>query len=201
MWQDYYTPSDDGFQVFDTPHGRIGVVVCFDRHYLESICSTVGAITEYSEEAASTTLCHLLSTVRQVELPDQDNRWPPRNTWGEHYMDSGPALDGVAAQLGISPSYLSRIFSEIDGKRFTQYLSGLCIKKAKQLPADDSRLVRDIGQDVGFLTIQHFMRVFKAKTGVPPGEYRSALPKKTACKEQRSVPPALQSALANRRKL
>ncbi|MFQ9029240.1 MAG: helix-turn-helix transcriptional regulator [Oscillospiraceae bacterium] len=97
---------------------------------------------------------------------------------GEHYMDSGPSLDGVAAQLGISPLYLSRIFSEIDGKRFTQYLSGLHIEKAKQLPADDSRLVRDIGQDVGFLTIQHFMRVFKAKTGVTAGEYRSTLPKK-----------------------
>lgn len=35
--QDYYTPGDEGFQVFDTPHGRIGVVVCFDRHYPESI--------------------------------------------------------------------------------------------------------------------------------------------------------------------
>lgn len=35
--QDYYTPSDDGFPVFDTPFGRIGVVVCFDRHYPESI--------------------------------------------------------------------------------------------------------------------------------------------------------------------
>ena len=35
--QDYYTPSDDGFLVFDTPHGKIGIVVCFDRHYPESI--------------------------------------------------------------------------------------------------------------------------------------------------------------------
>lgn len=35
--QDYYTPSDDGFKVFDTPFGRIGIVVCFDRHYPESI--------------------------------------------------------------------------------------------------------------------------------------------------------------------
>lgn len=26
--QDYYTPSDDGFLVFDTPHGKIGIVVC-----------------------------------------------------------------------------------------------------------------------------------------------------------------------------
>ncbi len=34
---DYYTPSDDGFKVFDTEFGRIGIVVCFDRHYPESI--------------------------------------------------------------------------------------------------------------------------------------------------------------------
>ena len=35
--QDYYTPSEEGFQVFDTPLGTIGIVVCFDRHYPESI--------------------------------------------------------------------------------------------------------------------------------------------------------------------
>lgn len=35
--QDYYTPSEEGFKVFDTPIGRIGIVVCFDRHYPESI--------------------------------------------------------------------------------------------------------------------------------------------------------------------
>lgn len=35
--QDYYLPSDDGFLVFDTPFGKIGIVVCFDRHYPESI--------------------------------------------------------------------------------------------------------------------------------------------------------------------
>lgn len=37
--QDYYLPADDGFRVFDTDLGRIGVVVCFDRHYPESIRS------------------------------------------------------------------------------------------------------------------------------------------------------------------
>lgn len=35
--QDYYTPSDDGFKVFNTEYGKIGIVVCFDRHYPESI--------------------------------------------------------------------------------------------------------------------------------------------------------------------
>lgn len=63
-------------------------------------------------------------------------------------MDGGPSLDGVAAQLGISPLYLSRIFSEIDGKRFTQYLSGLRIKKQsscrKKQPARSSGLCRPL---------------------------------------------------------
>ncbi len=35
--QDYYTPAEEGFQVFETELGRIGIVVCFDRHYPESI--------------------------------------------------------------------------------------------------------------------------------------------------------------------
>lgn len=37
FWEkDWYAPSRDGFRVFDTPFGRIGVVICFDRHFPES---------------------------------------------------------------------------------------------------------------------------------------------------------------------
>lgn len=43
--QDYYTPSDTGFLVHDLPFGKIGIVVCFDRHFPESIrtCALRGA--------------------------------------------------------------------------------------------------------------------------------------------------------------
>ena len=43
--QDYYTPSDDGFKVFHTPFGNVGIVICFDRHISESIrsCALKGA--------------------------------------------------------------------------------------------------------------------------------------------------------------
>lgn len=39
--QSYYTPSEEGFHVFDTPFGKVGIVVCFDRHYPESIRTEV----------------------------------------------------------------------------------------------------------------------------------------------------------------
>jgi len=35
--QDYYSPSDDGFKVYDTPFGKVGIVICFDRHLPESV--------------------------------------------------------------------------------------------------------------------------------------------------------------------
>ena len=91
---------------------------------------------------------------------------------GEHYMDGGPSLDGVAAQLGISPLYLSRIFSEIDGKRFTQYLSGLRIEKAKQLLTETSDSITEISIKTGYNTIRSFNRAFLADTGLSPSQYR-----------------------------
>ncbi|MGN1362488.1 MAG: carbon-nitrogen hydrolase family protein [Methanobrevibacter sp.] len=39
--QSYYTPSEEGFNVFNTRFGKIGIVVCFDRHYPESIRTSV----------------------------------------------------------------------------------------------------------------------------------------------------------------
>ncbi len=33
----YYTPSEEGFNVFETPFGKIAIVICFDRHLPESI--------------------------------------------------------------------------------------------------------------------------------------------------------------------
>ena len=42
---DYYTPSEEGFIVYETDFGKVGVVICFDRHLPESIrtCAAMGA--------------------------------------------------------------------------------------------------------------------------------------------------------------
>ena len=43
--RDYYTPSEEGFIVYDTDFGKVGIVICFDRHLPESIrsCAAMGA--------------------------------------------------------------------------------------------------------------------------------------------------------------
>src|SRR3569623_798906 len=39
--QDYYTPSEDGFVVHETSYGHVGIVICFDLHFPESIRTCV----------------------------------------------------------------------------------------------------------------------------------------------------------------
>ena len=34
---DYYTPSEEGYRVYDTPFGKVGIVICYDRHFPESV--------------------------------------------------------------------------------------------------------------------------------------------------------------------
>jgi predicted amidohydrolase len=43
--QDYYTPSSEGFRVYDTPWGKVGIVICFDRHLPDGVrsCALQGA--------------------------------------------------------------------------------------------------------------------------------------------------------------
>lgn len=43
--KDYYTPSKEGFDVFDTDFGKVAIVICYDRHFPESIrtCALRGA--------------------------------------------------------------------------------------------------------------------------------------------------------------
>ena len=66
--QDYYTPSNDGFKVIDTIYGKIGIVVCFDRHYPESIRT----------ETLMGADCILIPTVNTKAEPSEMFEWELR---------------------------------------------------------------------------------------------------------------------------
>ncbi|MBQ9229021.1 MAG: carbon-nitrogen hydrolase family protein [Eubacterium sp.] len=37
--KEYYEPSKEGYQVYETPFGKVGIVICYDRHFPESVRS------------------------------------------------------------------------------------------------------------------------------------------------------------------
>jgi Response regulator containing CheY-like receiver domain and AraC-type DNA-binding domain len=89
-----------------------------------------------------------------------------------HYMDD-LSLQRVADQFYISPYYLSRFFKEATGFTFVEYLNSVRIKEAKKLLEQTSMKVSLIARKVGFGSVTHFGRVFKAVTGRAPLFYRN----------------------------
>lgn len=84
------------------------------------------------------------------------------------------SLGGIAGELQMNLAHLSRLFKKSTGKNFMDYLIDLRIERAKQMLTDSSETVQRIGEKVGYLNTQSFIRIFKKHVGVTPGQYREA---------------------------
>lgn len=82
------------------------------------------------------------------------------------------SLEGVAAQIHVSPKYLSRLFKEEMGSGFSEYLTQVRLEAAEKLLSGSTLNVREIAVQVGYLDEKYFSRLFKKETGLKPTEYR-----------------------------
>jgi two-component system response regulator YesN len=83
----------------------------------------------------------------------------------------GLTLEETAAQLRITPAYLSRLFKEETGSTFTEYLTAYRIERSKQLMRTQTGAVKHIFGQVGFNSYSYFIKVFKEHTGETPHAY------------------------------
>lgn len=104
----------------------------------------------------------------------QQNRYitSAKNYILEHYSDYSLSLDTVAQKIGIHPNYLSRLFKEAMNINFIEYLNKYRIEKAKILLKTTRMMVKDIGFEVGFNSVQNYLRVFKKYENMTPKQYR-----------------------------
>ncbi|MBQ8953057.1 MAG: AraC family transcriptional regulator [Clostridia bacterium] len=81
----------------------------------------------------------------------------------------------VSDHFGLSRSQLTAILKEQLGMGFADYVSGQRIERGKQLLRDPAFTVSDVALKVGFTYAHYFIRVFKKREGVTPGQYRERL--------------------------
>jgi YesN/AraC family two-component response regulator len=91
-----------------------------------------------------------------------------------HYTEE-LSLHLIAERFFISPYYLSRFFKEATGFTFVEYVNSVRVKEAKKLLEGSSMKVNLIARRVGFGSITHFGRVFRAVTGNAPLYYRKGI--------------------------
>lgn len=82
-------------------------------------------------------------------------------------------LEDVADHVYVSQWHLSKLMNRHTGKNFSELMNEVRVEKAKELLADPGYRIGDIAEQVGFLDMAHFSRVFKKITGSSPSDYRN----------------------------
>ena len=84
------------------------------------------------------------------------------------------SLEELADTLGVTPEYLSTLFSREMGESFTHYLQKYRIDRAKSLLAEQHKIC-DVATILGFSDVKYFYKVFKKISGVSPSQYVKSL--------------------------
>lgn len=88
------------------------------------------------------------------------------------YMSDEISLNTIAAEVGMSPSYFSSIFSKEMGKTFVEYLTEIRMDRAKELLMCSSMKTSEIGYEVGYKDPHYFSYIFKKTQNCTPKEFR-----------------------------
>ncbi|WP_135546493.1 response regulator transcription factor [Paenibacillus cymbidii] len=87
-----------------------------------------------------------------------------------HYRD-GVTLEEAAATIGITPSYLSRLFKEETGMSFTESINHHKIELSKQYIESGDHTIKELYRGLGFNNYSYFFKVFKDIVGETPQSY------------------------------
>lgn len=90
----------------------------------------------------------------------------------EHFMDSELSLQEVADTVGISRTYFSKVFKELTGEKYWDYLTQYRMNQARILLKDTNLSHAEISERIGYSSEFHFSRKFKEITGISPNKYR-----------------------------
>ena len=82
------------------------------------------------------------------------------------------SLDEVSQEVDMSSYYFSKLFKEVSGYNFIEYVTNMRIDRAKELLSDGRLSMKEICMEVGYGDPNYFSRIFKKCVGVTPTEFR-----------------------------
>lgn len=88
----------------------------------------------------------------------------------QRYMER-LSVEGIAEELGVSPSYLSRKFKNSTGLTYLDFLNKYRVQQAIKLLETGRYKVYEVSDLTGFTDYKHFNSVFKRYTNQAPSDF------------------------------
>ncbi|MFQ7080438.1 AraC family transcriptional regulator [Sellimonas intestinalis] len=107
-------------------------------------------------------------TMRQKERLSYKIKKIIEENYNQHFL----GLCYISEQVGVSTSYVSKVFKEEYGIGVVEYMNELRIKAAKKLMEKEGITIKEVAEQVGFTSDIHFIRIFKKYENITPGVYK-----------------------------
>lgn len=85
-------------------------------------------------------------------------------------------VDHYAELIGITPKRLAHVIKKTTGKYPSEWLENYAVLESKKLLRSTDESIQNISYDLNFATPSHFVKFFKARTGMTPKEFRDNKP-------------------------
>jgi AraC-like DNA-binding protein/ligand-binding sensor protein len=123
---------------------------------------------------------HLSTIVNQLALDKTDQEKEPERVamaraYIAQHLDENLTLPRVAEAVNTSSFYFSRMFKQVTGHTFTEYLAMARIERAKKLMRDNNKNITQIAYESGFQSLSQFNRVFRKVQNEAPGTFRKRI--------------------------
>lgn len=82
-------------------------------------------------------------------------------------------LELAAAEVGLTPQYLSKVFKEKCGTNFIDYITKKRLEYAEELLKKCDKNIKEISKMAGYEDSNYFCKIFKKETGLSPKQYRT----------------------------
>lgn len=93
-----------------------------------------------------------------------------------HYQKEKPShinlSDFLSKEIGYDYSYLSNLFSSVEGTTIEKYVINQKIEKVKELLVYDELSLNEISFQLGYSSVQHLSNQFRKITGLSPSHFR-----------------------------
>ena len=119
----------------------------------------------------SNAYCDYFATGLLLEVSAQERL---KADFAAHRTLAGYRGDGKP--ITYSPSYLTAMYRRVFGVGVAEQIIEYRIDRARERLSSTASSVADIAREVGYADPKYFMRVFKRRTGLTPGQYRDAFP-------------------------
>ncbi|MCP5075943.1 MAG: helix-turn-helix domain-containing protein [Rhodobacteraceae bacterium] len=92
----------------------------------------------------------------------------------ERDFRSARTLSAYARELGVTPTHLTRVCQQVNGKSASRLIQERVLSEARMMLLNTDHKILEISNHLGFSSPAYFTRLFSAKLGKTPKEFRQA---------------------------